>query len=81
MTLRWRQTPNQKWPGVMQKVARRRIPKVAAKPMKGTYEEEPMTLSGPSGDGPYLVILDEEKLREERGIQEEGEVEKSITLP
>ena len=65
----------------MPKVAGHDLPKVAAKPMKGTYEEEPMTLSGSSDDEPYLVILDEEKLREERGIQEEGEVERSITLP
>jgi hypothetical protein len=46
--------------------------KVAAEPMNRTYEEEPMTLRGPSDDEPpYLVILDEKK--KEEAFKEVGE--------
>ncbi len=53
------------------KSGRESIPKVAAKPMN----LEPMTLSAPSSDGAYVVVLREE----EKGIQERGEVESAST--
>jgi hypothetical protein len=67
---------DQKWPGDDTKSGQEDRPKVAAKPMKGTYEEEPMTLRGPSDDEPYLVILDEEKIEE--ALQGRQEAEPSL---